>query len=178
ENLFGSGKQFFSSTHRLIVDRKFLIITSVNTEDSKHIIIEKDNKHVTAKNFILHLEYSKIASPIKFNDSGNIAYFDTDKISFPLTLRVWKKGDYFYPIGMYKKPAKTVGGETNPALKPAKKKVSDVLTNMKVNLHEKENTFVLLNDDRIIWLVGLRQDERFKVSKNTKHLLKIKMLPG
>ncbi|MBC8172300.1 MAG: hypothetical protein H7X71_00215 [Chitinophagales bacterium] len=101
------------------------------------------------------------------NHSDSIIYADAANIEYPLTLRVWKKGDYLYPLGMYKKNTD----------KPAKKKVSDVLSNLKIDLHRKTNIYVLCSGEKIIWIVGLRQDERFKISPSTKKLLKIKMLP-
>ncbi|MFN0276871.1 MAG: tRNA lysidine(34) synthetase TilS [Chitinophagales bacterium] len=172
ENLSGSGKQFFSNTHRVIIDRNFLIVTSLHSEESKHIIIESGNTIIKTKYFNLHFEYSNFHPGMQFNPSGEIAYFDADKISFPLTLRVWKKGDYMYPFGLYKK------NSTEKTKKPAKKKISDLLTDIKIDLYEKENTFVLLEGDRICWLLKHRQDERFRLSPTTRKLLKIKMLPG
>lgn len=171
ENLFGSGKQFYSSTHKVIIDRVFLIITGLQTETSPHILIEKEHKTVKTKNFTLHFEYANYKPGMQFNTSGAIAYFDSEKISFPLVLRIWEKGDYMYPLGLYKKSS------TEKTNKPAKKKISDLLTDAKVDLHEKENTFVLLEGEKICWLLNHRQDERYRVTKNTKRLLKIKMLP-
>lgn len=171
ENLFGSGKQFYSSTHKVIIDRVFLIITGLKTETSPHIIIEKEHKTVHTKNFTLHFEYSNYKPGMQFNTSGAIAYFDAEKISFPLILRIWKKGDYMYPIGLYKKSS------TEKTKKPAKKKISDLLTDAKVDLHEKENTFVLLEGEKICWLPNHRQDERYRLSPSARKLLKIKMLP-
>lgn len=102
-----------------------------------------------------------------FNPDGSIAYFDADKITYPLILRKWKKGDYFYPWGLTKKNSD----------KPGKKKISDLFNDLKYNLIEKENTWVLLSGDMIIWVVGVRQDSRLGVNASTTNLLKIKMLP-
>ncbi len=62
-------------------------------------------------------------------------------------------------------------------MKPGKKKVSDVLTDLKIDMLQKEHTWVLLSGDKIVWVVGIRQDERFKIVNTTQRLLKIKMLP-
>jgi len=102
-----------------------------------------------------------------FNADNHIAYFDADKITYPLTIRRWKAGDYLYPLGLTKRKSD----------KPGKKKVSDILTNAKADTLAKENTFVILSGEKIIWLIGFRQDERFKTTNSTRNLLKIKMLP-
>ncbi len=167
ENMHGSGKNFYSDTHRVIIDRRFLIITKKNTAESGHIIIYGDMKSVHAPGFRLKIDISDYKN-IKINKSGFVGYFDFDKIEFPLVLRKWKKGDYFYPLGLYKK-----SDDSENQLKPAKKKLSDVFTDLKIDLHTKENTWVLLSGEKIIWVVGLRQDERFKITSKTKKIYKI-----
>ncbi len=162
-----SGKIFYSATHRVLLDRKFLILTENKDEIFSLQNIEKPNCKVKVGNYSFELEDSNYHEGIQFNSSGLIAYFDAALISFPLQVRKWHAGDYLYPLGLTKKKSN----------KPGKKKVSDILTNAKIDLLAKENTFVVLCGDKIIWLAGHRQDERFKVTSNTKRLLKIKMLP-
>ncbi len=82
---------------------------------------------------------------------------DLDKLPLPLTLRTWQAGDYFYPLGLGKK-----------------KKVNRYLIDQKLNQLEKDQTYVLCTGDRIAWLVGLRLDDRFKVTPDTKQVLEIR----
>jgi tRNA(Ile)-lysidine synthase len=77
---------------------------------------------------------------------------------FPLKIRKWEPGDKMQPLGMQ-----------------GKKKVSDILIDLKVSRAQKEQTYVLLSEDKVVWLIGLRLDERFKVSESSTKLLQIKM---
>lgn len=173
-NLLSAGTQFFSATDRVIIDRNFLIITPVNSVESRHMHIEKNERIVRTADFTLELSIAEIKRPVHISDSPLTALFDAAEIDFPLLLRPWKQGDYLYPMGLYKKNSSNDKQE----LKPAKKKISDILTDLKIDRYEKENTWVLLSGDRIIWLAGLRQDERSKIRSSTRQVLKIKMLPG
>jgi len=93
------------------------------------------------------------AQKIQFATGNNTAYFDFDKLKFPLTLRKWKNGDTLKPFGM-----------------KGVKKVSDLLINHKIPLHEKENVWVLESDGKICWVVGIRSSEEFKVADKTKRV--------
>ena len=93
-----------------------------------------------------------------FLDEKNTISIDYDKIHFPLTIRKKEKGDFFYPIGLN-----------------GKKKISKFFKDEKLSLVEKENTWLLCSQNDIVWVIGKRLDERFKVSKNTSSILKIKI---
>ncbi|GDX51042.1 tRNA(Ile)-lysidine synthase [Bacteroidota bacterium] len=152
-----SGKEFLSSTHRIIKDRKKLFIVEKELSDSEVFLIEKK------KSQTIPIGENKIEIRLKEASSrtkhGQIE-LDADKISFPLILRKWKSGDYFYPTGM----------------KMKKKKLSNFFVDLKIPLHEKENQFVLQDTaDKIICVVGLRGDERFALKSFTKNFITIKI---
>jgi tRNA(Ile)-lysidine synthase len=87
------------------------------------------------------------------------AYLDMSSLEFPLTLRRWKQGDYFYPFGM--------------ALK--KKKISKYFKDQKIPIHEKDAIWILESNQKIVWVVGERIDERFKVSAKTQSVMVLKV---
>ena len=92
----------------------------------------------------------------------NTAYFDLGKIQWPLTLRRWLPGDVFQPLGM--------GGQH--------KKVQDFFSDKKLSRLEKEKVWILESGGEICWIVGWRQDERFKVTAGTVHCLMVTYLPS
>ena len=150
-----SGKEIVSKTHRLLKDRDFFIVSEIkkgNTEDV--YVIDEETKEV--KNPI-HLKIST-TSKIE-NENKSTIYLDKNKISFPLTIRKWQYGDFFYPKGMQ-----------------GKKKVSKYFKDEKFSLLDKENTWLLCSKkNEIIWVIGHRQDNRFLVNKNKTTLLRIEL---
>ena len=150
-----SGKQVFSSGFRLLKNRDFLILTPVDVEDEdEEYYIFKDQKEI---NIPLNMTFSKV---VDINLVSNTSIFvDEDKLWFPLVLRRWKDGDNFQPFGMEGKS----------------KKLSKFFKDEKLSLIEKENLWLLCSDNQIVWIVGLRQDERFKIKKATKNILKIRL---
>ncbi|WP_347925709.1 tRNA lysidine(34) synthetase TilS [Pontimicrobium sp. SW4] len=147
-----SGKQVFSNTHRLLKDREYLILSEITDLPNESIKIT-DSQSVVLTPFG-KLSISKVSN--KEEAQKNIAYFDLSSLSFPLTLRKWEQGDAFYPLGM-----------------AGKKKVSKYFKDEKFSLLDKENAWLLCSGDDIIWIVGHRTDNRFKVTDNTTQILKI-----
>jgi len=151
-----SGKQFFSETHRLVKDRDFLLIEEAATKnevlDTRFKIL-KSSKELPYGNQTLVLKAMKRPTKLKLVSPATIAQFDFDKLVFPLTLRKWEKGDVFYPIGM-----------------KGKKKLSDYFIDKKLSLLEKDNSWVLESNGQIIWVVGQRMDDRYKISPQTKKI--------
>ena len=92
------------------------------------------------------------------NISKTTICIDKDKLVYPLELRIWKEGDYFHPLGM-----------------KGKKTVSKYLKDEKLSLVEKENTWLLTSNNEIVWVVGKRADNRFRVTEATKNILKIEL---
>jgi len=151
-----SGKYIESSTHRLVKNRDVLLLSIKNNKASFLIsILEKDTQIVFPFG---ELRLEKNINTIE--NSKNTAYLDKDLLKFPLHVRIWQKGDYFYPLGMH-----------------GKKKLSKFLKDEKKSLLEKEKTWLLCNaDNTIIWIGGKRQDNRFKVTDKTIHIIKITIL--
>jgi len=150
-----SGKQVFSNEFRLLKNRDFLILSPINLIDkNEEYFIEKSQKEVKIP---INLSFCNIDD---ISIVPNTAIFvDEDKLHFPLVLRHWREGDTFQPFGMEGKS----------------KKVSKIFKDEKLSLIEKENTWLLCSDNQIVWIIGIRQDERFKIENTTKNILKIQL---
>lgn len=150
-----SGKYVQSSSHRVIKNRAWLIIAPNNTTQQTLTLIEGPGLWDFSPGK-LKVEVITGVKPTELN-SPSVALFNTEDIQFPLLLRKWKQGDYFYPLGM----------------KGKKKKIARFLIDQKLSAIDKENTWVLEMNKKIIWVVGRRIDERFKVKENSQQLLRI-----
>jgi tRNA(Ile)-lysidine synthase len=146
-----SGKQFFSPTFRLVKDRQNLIIAKRNSAKTKNefAISLKVKRLITP----LKIELSQVENSENFKipKDSKIACLDFEKLKFPLALRKWREGDFFYPLGMKQK-----------------KKISDFFIDIKLSLPEKENTWLLCSGSDIVYVSGKRIDERYKVGKETE----------
>ncbi|TXB65206.1 tRNA lysidine(34) synthetase TilS [Vicingus serpentipes] len=149
-----SGKIFLSKTHQILKDRDKLVLSEISIESNKEIIIH--NIDELSKNGFFVEVYCNDKG-IKINKSSNYAYLDENKIKFPLVLRNWKEGDTFQPLGM-----------------KGKKKLSDFFIDNKIDVLTKQNIKVLTQKNKIIWVVGYRINDTFKIEKNTKNILVIK----
>ena len=145
-----SGRQFFSDTHRLVLDRQKLILSL------RHSALDAENPSYVDIN-ILKMEKFKKYTGFTPDTDHNTACLDDDKLRYPLLLRKWEHGDTFRPLGM-----------------KCKKKLSDFFIDEKLSLIEKEKCLVLVSDGQIAWIVGLRIDDRFKIRKETKNIVRIK----
>jgi tRNA(Ile)-lysidine synthase len=112
------------------------------------------DKNVSQVNIPLKFEFCNVGDISESNSNSIFVY--EEKLLFPLVLRRWQEGDFFYPAGML-----------------GKKKVSKYFKDEKLSLIEKSNQWLLCSDNQIIWIVGMRQDERFKATSNTTKILKI-----
>ncbi|MET2986327.1 tRNA lysidine(34) synthetase TilS [Aureibaculum conchae] len=153
-----SGKFVLSNTHRVLKDRDVLIVSSIESE-SKNEIYTIDNFQNSIHTESFELEISKANQYYPIIHS-NFAFVDADKIKFPLTIRKWQQGDYFYPFGMQ-----------------GKKKLSKYFKDEKHSLLDKENTWVLISEDKTVWVINSRLDNRFRVTDNTKSILKFEYKP-
>lgn len=148
-----SGKLFFSNTHELLIDRKNLIIRKKkkNAKNKTFTITSQTKK---LKNGELDLVFTSINYTKDFPKKNTIAAIDYEKLKFPLVIRKWEEGDYFFPLGMNGK----------------KKKLSDFFIDNKWSLFEKENCWLLTSNNKIVWIIGHRMDERYKVTDKTKNI--------
>ena len=158
-----SGKQFFSETHRIVLDRKSLFVVPKNIERENYLLFDKIPNKIIFNNYKIECAVVPMHE-VNIKTSNRYAYFDLDKIEFPLMIRYYKEGDYFYPFGMSK--PKTLG-------KVGKKKLSKYFKDEKFSLIDKENTIILFSGEKLMWLVGYRIDDRFKVTDKTKNVLKM-----
>jgi tRNA(Ile)-lysidine synthase len=159
-----SGKQFFSPTHVLVKDREDLVISRRTEDDFEEVIIEEIKPSLSNNPsqpspdgegyYALEIELPSNHYPTEIEPQR----FDLDKIKFPLTLRKWQQGDWFIPLGM-----------------KGKKKISDFLIDRKIPLHLKKVTFTITSQYNIIWVVGQRIDDRFKITPATKRVLEIRI---
>ncbi|MES2811514.1 MAG: tRNA lysidine(34) synthetase TilS [Bacteroidota bacterium] len=148
-----SGKHVFSETHRLLKDRTTLILSEILENEEISVSIAENT---SAVNFPIKLQFSD-QNHIS-NASNSTIFVDKLSLKFPLTIRKWQEGDYFYPSGMH-----------------GKKKVSKYFKDEKFSLIDKENTWLLCSDNQIIWIVNHRADQRFLATENTQHILKIEV---
>lgn len=148
-----SGKFMENGQYQVIKNRKWFIIVPKFLAGVETVAIDKDDQEVRFNQGRLQL---KTISKEKFSLQKNetIAQLDAKHIDYPLVLRKWKQGDYFYPLGMRKK-----------------KKLARFFIDQKLSKNQKENTWVLESNKKIIWVVGLRIDDRFKITDSTKDIL-------
>ncbi len=149
------GKQFFSETHQLLIDRNFLFIKQKKISFDKEILIPVEKKEITSP---INLSFSTTKKN-KYNTNSNYAYIDFDKLEFPLTLRKWEEGDKFIPLGMENF-----------------QKLSDFFIDNKFSLYDKSDQWLLCSREDIIWIVGQRIDDRYKLQSKTKKVYIAKYL--
>lgn len=151
-----SGKQVFSADFRLLKNRDTLILSPISElEENEVFEIRAGEQDV---NFPLKLRLCQV-DDITI-DSNKAIFVDAEKIRFPLILRKWKEGDVFHPFGM----------------KGKSKKLSKLFKDEKLSLIEKEKIWILCSDNQIVWVIGIRQDERFKIENTTNEIIKIELL--
>lgn len=147
-----SGKKVFSETHILLKDReKLILFERKSSNNSTFFIIESLDSKV---NIPLKLRFYKGVNI--FETHSNCIFVDESKLKFPLTIRKWQEGDYFYPSGMN-----------------GKKKLSKYFKDEKYSLLDKENQWLLCSEDQIVWVIGKRADNRFTSNETTQNSIKI-----
>lgn len=155
-----TGSYILSASHRVFKNRNWLIIAPLQTEIATNILIEKDVKEIVFPTGKLYLKQLPTAN-YQLPTDADIAMLDAKDIAFPLILRPWKQGDYFYPLGMQKK-----------------KKLSKFFIDQKLSKTDKEKVWVIESNKKILWVVGHRIDNRFKCVDSTKALLELRFKPN
>lgn len=143
-----SGKLWFTQTHEMVLNRDFLIIREKKLKKEVFEYIYEDKNEVIIDDKIIKISTIEENKKINSKESINV---DVTKLEFPLIIRRWKNGDYFLPLG----------------LKGKRKKIQDFLTDLKLSRFEKEEVLVLESNGKIVWVIGLRADERFAASKDS-----------
>ncbi len=151
-----SGKFIENENFQIIRHRNWLIIAP-KTTITDTVAIEKDQAQVKFSGGLLEMSFVD-KEKFSLNKSPLVAQLDAKHIEFPLLLRKWKQGDYFYPLGMRKK-----------------KKLARFFIDQKLPKNQKENIWVVESNKKIIWVVGLRIDDRFKITPATEKVLQISL---
>ncbi len=151
-----SGKQFYAGFYRIVKDRDYLIISKRNVEDTPdHYYIPHDVNSIS-KPLEMSFETLDYFPGFVIPKTKDVICLDADKVAYPLELRHWQKGDKFIPFGMR-----------------GVKKVSDYFSDHKYSVLDKEKAWILTSEDKILWIVGERADNRFRLTAKTKRVLMI-----
>jgi tRNA(Ile)-lysidine synthase len=149
-----SGKQVFSDSYILLKDRDFLILSKKTSSEEKDVFYLENDQYIIDFPLKIMLSNESYISIV----NANCIFVDKDKLKYPLSIRKWEEGDIFYPFGM-----------------KGKKLLSKYYKDEKYSLLDKSNQWLLCSDNQIVWVIGKRQDERFKVETNTTNILKISL---
>ncbi len=148
-----NGSYIESTDYRVLKNRKWLIIAPKAVHDPGAILLVGDSDvEVHFEGGKLSIEPFAVSVSFSIPSSPKVACVDAKDLQFPLMLRRWKTGDYFYPLGMNKK-----------------KKLSRFFIDQKLSKIQKENAWVLESNKKIVWVLGYRIDDRFKFTKATSH---------
>ena len=154
----GIGNQYCSPTHCLVIGRDDLQLSEIKEKTDDEILIQIGEEEILSP---VHLRFSKLEKTVDFiiDKSSEVAQLDFDKLSFPLTLRHWRHADRFHPLGM-----------------KGSKLLSDFFVDQKFTEYQKQNVWLLVSaDGEILWVVGYRIDDRFKIVNDTKTVFECRL---
>ncbi|MFS4469147.1 tRNA lysidine(34) synthetase TilS [Maribacter sp. 2210JD10-5] len=149
-----SGKSLKSRTHVLLKDRDVLLLSELIKEESSPVLIEEQQ----SLEYPVRLNFSTVKAIGTIADT--IIYVDKNTLRYPLVIRKWENGDYFYPFGLN-----------------GKKKLSKFFKDEKIDVLSKQKQWLLCSGEKIVWVIGKRFDDRFKVDEKTKEILRIEFSP-
>lgn len=155
----GPGRQSISTTHRLFKDRGEMIMVPSGNEGFERYYLD-DSEKPSVLPFPMDMEVLERSELESIPKDPLTACLDLDEIQFPLTIRRWMHGDYFSPLGMEQM-----------------KKLSDFFVDEKVPVPEKERIWILASGKKIVWIMGLRIDHRFRITPDTHRVLRLSLHP-
>lgn len=150
-----TGRYITSSTHRILRNRAWLVISPLEIIKDQVVVVNKEENEVLFGASRLHLEWLEGES-VKYAADNHMAVLDAKEIQFPLIIRKWKEGDYFYPLGLRKK-----------------KKLARFFIDQKLSKNEKEKVWVVESHKKIVWVIGYRIDDRVKITPSTHKALQL-----
>jgi len=150
-----SGKIFYSDNYRLLKDRKYLLLSAREETATDSYLIQKDDTELTEP-IKLTLQKMTVTPGFKVSKEKGCVHLDAALLHFPLQLRHWREGDSFFPFGMKQR-----------------QKVSDFFINNKLSMLEKEHSWLLVSGEDIVWIVGQRMDNRFRLTDETKEVVEV-----
>jgi tRNA(Ile)-lysidine synthase len=154
-----NGAVLMSPTHRLIKNRNWMILAPLATANNTSLVlVEQNDASVIFPGGTLALQNT--AAEVPDVTDNNTCLVDAAALQYPLILRPAATGDYFYPLGMQKK-----------------KKLSKFFIDLKLSKTAKEKVWVLVSDNRIVWVIGYRIDNRFKITTASNSAVKLSFLP-
>ncbi|MBN1108020.1 MAG: tRNA lysidine(34) synthetase TilS [Bacteroidales bacterium] len=148
-----TGSRLFTSSHLILKDRKEILISENNSEQKEFEVIE-NFQELTRSVFFSAVEIREIDNDFSIRPDTNIAYLDNEKVIFPLIIRKWRKGDAFHPLGMEKS-----------------KKLSDYFIDRRYSRIKKEEILLLESAGKIVWIIGDRIDNRFRITSDSSRAL-------
>jgi tRNA(Ile)-lysidine synthase len=152
----GPGRQSISTTHRLFMDRDRMILVPTGRKPFERFYLDDPEKHSSLP-FPMDMEVLDRAELDSIPKDPDTACLDLDEIQFPLIIRRWMHGDYFFPLGMEQS-----------------KKLSDFFVDEKVPVPEKEGTWIMASGKKIVWIMGYRIDHRFRITPSTSRVLRLR----
>ena len=155
----GPGRQSISTTHRLFKDRDKMILVPAESESFERYYLDDPEKQSFLP-FPMDMEVLQRPDLEVIPDDPLVACLDLDTIQFPLTIRRWMHGDYFYPLGMEQM-----------------KKLSDFFVDRKISVPEKERIWIMASGKKIVWVMGYRIDNRFRITPGTTRVLRLRFQP-
>ena len=151
-----TSRRFYSRDYCAYLDRGRVMVAPITEEDDCEVDVEATAMRSYCGNSVLYYEHTDIDNVSEYNLPAEVALLDEAKLHYPLRLRRWRDGDSFVPFGM-----------------AGHKKVGDFLTDQKVPLVERGRQFVLLSGEDIVWVVGRRVDDRYRIDSKSENILKI-----